>query len=198
MTAGPSQLPLSIRWQTPVDLDPQYSGDELLIHYGSPAITAANNIIVPFKTGAAGGFSIKGINATDGQSDLDDGDRLCAAAAQLDSAHGSNAYARTARPWWLPEQAGRSGCATNPNAAQGTTTRLAFFGSKFYNQNPNAFNSAIQICTPITCDSSDSLYFGYLSTGQALPGYPRGIPSGLARVDLVGRWHVRGGECSGG
>ena len=66
LTAGPSQLPLSIRWQTPIDLDPQYSGDELLIHYGSPAITAANTIIVPFKTGANGGFSIKGINAATG------------------------------------------------------------------------------------------------------------------------------------
>ena len=67
LTPGPSQPPLSIRWQTPVDLNPQYSGDELLIHYGSPAITAANTIIVPIKTGASGGFSVKGHQRHDGQ-----------------------------------------------------------------------------------------------------------------------------------
>ena len=66
LAAGPSQLPLVIRWQTPVDLDPQYSGNDLLIHYGSPAITAANTMIVPVKTGANGGFSVNGINATTG------------------------------------------------------------------------------------------------------------------------------------
>ncbi|MEO6597583.1 MAG: hypothetical protein ABIP94_22800, partial [Planctomycetota bacterium] len=29
-----------ILWQTPVDQQPQYSGSTLLIHYGSPLITA--------------------------------------------------------------------------------------------------------------------------------------------------------------
>ena len=31
-----------IHWQTPVDLAPQYSGIDLLIHYGSPLITAGS------------------------------------------------------------------------------------------------------------------------------------------------------------
>ena len=43
-----------ILWHTPVDLDPQYSGSELLIHYGSPLVTRSNTVIVPVKTGAAG------------------------------------------------------------------------------------------------------------------------------------------------
>ena len=68
LTPGPSQLPLVIRWSTPIDLNPQYSGEELLIHYGSPAITAANTIIVPVKTGATGGFIVNGLNATTGGS----------------------------------------------------------------------------------------------------------------------------------
>src|SRR5690349_1694058 len=35
-----------IKWSTPVDLNPQYSGNDLLIHYGSPLITPANTVIV--------------------------------------------------------------------------------------------------------------------------------------------------------
>src|SRR5262245_22950245 len=57
----------AIRWQTPVDLQPQYSGDDLLIHYGSPAVTAANTVIVPVKTGAAGGFEVNAYNGGTGE-----------------------------------------------------------------------------------------------------------------------------------
>jgi hypothetical protein len=73
-----------------------------------------------------------------------------------------------------------------PNAPLGFTNRLAFYGIANYNANPQAFNQAIQICTPITADSTDTLYFGYLSSGATLPGHPEGVPSGLARVRLDG------------
>ena len=55
-----------IHWQTPVDLDPQYSGGDLLIHYGSPLITRSNTIIVPVKTGASGGFRVEAHVGTNG------------------------------------------------------------------------------------------------------------------------------------
>src|SRR5947209_4885846 len=63
LSAAAAQPLNAIRWQTPVDLQPQYSGNDLLIHYGSPAITAADTVIVPVKTGAGGGFEV---NAFDG------------------------------------------------------------------------------------------------------------------------------------
>ena len=47
-----------ILWQTPVDEAPQFSGNDLLIHYGSPLITQADTVIVPVKTGANGGFEV--------------------------------------------------------------------------------------------------------------------------------------------
>src|SRR5438445_13241688 len=71
-----------------------------------------------------------------------------------------------------------------PDAATNSQppTRLAFYGLDNYNQNPTAFRSAIQISTPIASDKDGNLYFGFVSNGQPLPGYPNGIRSGLARV----------------
>src|ERR1700712_3422865 len=57
-----SQSLQGIRWQTPVDLNPQFDGNDLLIHYGSPLVTQSNTVIVPVKTGATDGFQISGFN----------------------------------------------------------------------------------------------------------------------------------------
>ena len=57
-----------IHWQTPVDLAPQYSGGDLLIHYGSPLVTASNTVLVPVKTGASGGFEIQSLSGATGAS----------------------------------------------------------------------------------------------------------------------------------
>jgi len=49
-----------IAWSAPVDEAPQYTEDgALLTHYGSPLVTARNTVILPVKTGAAGGFRIE-------------------------------------------------------------------------------------------------------------------------------------------
>src|SRR5437016_4816571 len=61
-----SQKPQLIRWSTPVDLNPQYNGNDLSIHYGSPVITADNTVIVPVKTGATGGFRVEAHHGSDG------------------------------------------------------------------------------------------------------------------------------------
>src|SRR5436305_13140005 len=58
LSARPAQAPERLRWSTPVDLAPQYSGADLLIHYGSPVITDVNTILVPVKTAADGGFRV--------------------------------------------------------------------------------------------------------------------------------------------
>src|ERR1700690_4312127 len=65
--ASVASQPLNhILWQTAVDLDPQYSGGELFIHYGSPLITRSNTVIVPVKTGASGGFKVEALAGASG------------------------------------------------------------------------------------------------------------------------------------
>ncbi len=186
LASGASQLPLVIRWSTPVDLDPQYAGGgALYTHYGSPVITPQNNILVPVKTGADGGFQVNAFHAATGQQ----------------YASWTTDYILPPHNWTppmgitltadgkyvaIPGAGGTVWLRSTPNAANGTSIRLAFFGIGNYNTNPQAFNNAIQICTPITSDASDNLYFGYVSTGATVPGYPNGILSGLAKVSLTG------------
>ena len=93
LTAGPSQLPTLFRWQTPVDLDPQYSGsgsaDPLWLagdHGGQQHHRAGEDGCERWVLG-------EGDHAGDGRSVLDDDDRLRAAAAQLDAADGRDPYA---------------------------------------------------------------------------------------------------------
>lgn len=184
-----SQAPLVIHWSTPVDLNPHYSGDNLYIHYGSPVITGSNTVIVPVKTGATDGFEVLAYsyNPTTG------------VAAQVWAQ--ATDYSVPGTSWTpvcgitltpndgavaVPAAGGTVIVRTSPDTAGGTATRLAFYGIVNYNSNPAAFNSAIKICTPITSDASGNLYFGYTSTGAALPGYPSGIPSGLARISSGG------------
>src|SRR5258705_13809622 len=53
-------------WSIPVDMDPQLSGNEFGIHYGTPLVSAANTVIVPVKTGATSGFRVDARRGSDG------------------------------------------------------------------------------------------------------------------------------------
>lgn len=179
---GPSQLPRRIRWSMPVDLSPQFTGNDLLIHYGSPIIMRVNTVLVPVKTGAAGGFRVEARRASDGST----------LWGPLFSDYSVPQYnwfpvfgvALTPKDASLvvPAAGGTVLVRNFPDSSAGTTTRVAFYGTANYNQNPAAFNNAIQISTPISTDRLGNVYFGFASTGDPLPGYPNGIPSGLARI----------------
>ena len=60
-----SQSLAKIHWQVPVDLVPP-EGEEILIHYGSPVITAKNTVIVPVKTDTSS-FRVQAHDGTTGK-----------------------------------------------------------------------------------------------------------------------------------
>jgi len=186
LASGPSQLPQKIRWSTPVDLDPQYSGNgDLYIHYGSPAITAKNTVLVPVKTGQFGGFEVNAFNGANGQQIWSFTTDYVLPTHNWTPPMGITLTPNDTRVI-IPGAGGTIWVRNSPNTVRGSVTRLAFFGNTLYAENPTEFNTAIQICTPITSDGNGNLFFGYLSSGAALPGYPKGIPSGLARIASTG------------
>jgi hypothetical protein len=172
--ATPSQALNTIKWQAGIDLAPQYSGSDLLIHYGSPMIDAANTIVVPVKTGATGGFELQAFNGATGAAKW---------TVNTD-------YALPPSGWdWTPSYSptlvnqgptqGRlyyavGGGAVNwinsIDSTPGTPTQIFVGGN---------FNSNITVNTPLTSDGSGNVYFGFQSTDPL-------HPSGLARIDASG------------
>jgi hypothetical protein len=180
-----SQALNSIHWQTPVDLHPQYTGDELYIHYGSPLITVANTVIVPVKTGTIGGFRVEAHSAGNG---------TMVWSAQTDYAlppnHGWTPVfgpALTAKRLYFPAAGGTIAFRDNPDSATGTEGRLAFYGLANYQANPSGFSGSVYINTPLTADEKGDIYFGFLVNGASPLS---GLTSGIARIggDGQGTW----------
>ena len=145
----PSQSLDQIVWQTPVDLNPPYSGNVLYIHYGCPVVSALNTIIVPVKTGVADSFRVEARAGRDGSLRW-----------QLDSDYSLPAHN------WVPSfgpaltprgrlyMDGAGGTVLVVDNVEGSTTpastRIAFYGLANYNANPAAFAADVRICTPLT------------------------------------------------
>lgn len=162
-----------------MDLDPQYSGNDLFIHYGSPIVTPMNNVILPVKTGAGDGFKFEERRATDG------------------TLLWTQATDYSLPPYgWIPSCAGTmSGWNTVAMPAGGgtillrpsdianaTATRIAFYGNAVYNANSSQYQANVKICTPLTQDLYGNVYFGFRVLGandaNLTSGYARVTPSG--------------------
>jgi len=186
-----------ILWTTPMDLNPPYSGQDLLIHYGSPCITASNTVIIPVKTGLYDGFRIEAHRGTNG-------DLLWATdtAYSLPN-HGwipsygptlvnipmggltdpRSIYAGFFSTWlaW-PEAGGNVVFRGSPDAPYAFKKTVTFYGADQYNSDPSTYNSSVKICTPLTSGPDGSVYFGYSIEGSNALN----LKSGFARVTAGG------------
>jgi hypothetical protein len=181
--ASVASQPLNrILWHTPVDLNPQYSGSELFIHYGSPLITRSNTVIVPVKTGAAGGFEVEALTGATGATNW------VQSTDYILPPHGwTPSFSPTLTPKNRLYFAGGGGTvyyydtpdATNISPAIG---QIAFFGLTNYTANTNAYLNNVFIDTPITSDRYGNIFFGFQVTGPT----PLNLQSGIARIDYNG------------
>ena len=172
-------------WSTPVDLAPQYRANgALLIHYGSPAVTTRNTVILPVKTGAAGGFRIEARSGGNGGLIWSaDSDYVLPAHNWVPS---YNLALTQNNRLVAPGAGGKLHVRDNADAAAGTLQTVVFYGASAYAAAPAQFDTTIFINTPVVVDTQGNVFFGFIATGAN----PAGLVSGLARIgaDGVGSW----------
>ena len=176
VSAVPAQPLQRVRWSTPVDLQPQYSGTSLLIHYGTPLVTRKNTVVIPVKTGATDGFQVEGRRADTGALLwMEPTDYVLPTHGWVPSL--GMTLTRRER-LVIPGAGGTIYRRVLPNRANARRTQRAFYGIQHYTADPSTFNDTVMISTPITADSHEVAYFGFV----ALDGAPLGLQSGVARV----------------
>ncbi len=180
LSPAKSQSLTQIRWHTPVDLQPQYSGSELLIHYGSPLVTALNTVIVPVKTGVNGGFRVEARAAVDGSLKW-----TLPSDYILPQQDWTPEFGPTLTPsgrLYFPGAGGTIYFRDAPDSPSGPQGQIAFYGFANYSANRRAFDKNVMINTPLTSDSAGNIYFGFLVNGPT----PVQLTSGIARIDATG------------
>jgi hypothetical protein len=180
LSAVQSQALNRIKWQTLVDLAPRYSGNELLIHYGSPLVTAGNSVIVPVKTGAVDGFRVDVRNGADGSLKYSLSTDYSLPPHNWTPSFGPVLTVRN-RLYW----AGAGGTVyyrDQPDSTTGPSGQIAFYGNATYASGSAVFNNNVRISTPLIADRYGSVFFGYVVLGSN----PANLSSGIARIDYTG------------
>jgi hypothetical protein len=172
-----------IHWQTPTDLQPVLVAGELFNHYGSPLVTSQNTVIVPVKTGAFDGFRVEARSGRNGSLKwMLNSDFTVPPSLFLPSFGPTLSNDRVV----MPAAGGTILVRDHADAADGTVTRVAFYGLDAFNADIAGFTANVRINTPITSDGRGILYFGFIVSGATSVA----IQSGLARVgaDGQGTW----------
>jgi hypothetical protein len=173
----PTQELSRIVWSTPVDVAPQYSAKGYLtVHYGSPAITSNNTVIVPVKRAVQNQYRVEARSGATGElvwsmdSDYVMPDHNWTPSYNVSLTKANRVYA--------PGPGGTVLYRDDADSATAQTHTVAFFGNDKYRAAKAAFDASVFITTPITADDEGTLFFGFV----ALPGNPAKLTSGFARV----------------
>ena len=172
-----------VLWSTPVDLAPPYTASGfLLIHYGSPVISAANVVMLPVKRNSSGSFSVEARSATTGnllwQQTTDYILPTSSWTPSMNIAlHGERLF--------IPAAGGRILVRDQASSATGALGSILFYSST---ASLATLNAQIRINTPLTVDASGNLYFGFIADA----GNAAGLTSGFARIAADGTAIWRG------
>jgi hypothetical protein len=174
-----------IRWRAKVDLAPVLVHGALLIHYGSPMITAANTVLVPTRISAKAGFRVVAYSGISGARrwSLHTDYRPLAFAG--DRGFGTPSLPAALTPSAALDVAGAGGTVLvrqHANMTAGTVRRLVFYGAAQWKAHRSAYDKAVQITTPLTAGPDGAVYFGFTVTGAT----PAHLSSGIARIGAHG------------
>lgn len=174
-----------IVWKTQVDMAPQYSPQGyLLVHYGSPAITSKNTVIVPVKRGVQDGYMVEARSGQTGALMWTMTSDYIMPPHRWTPSY--NVTLTSANRVYAPGLGGRVLYRDDADSASGATQSIAFYGNAAYSASKAAYDASVFVTTPITADSQGNIYFGFGTTSGA-PGALRG---GIARIaaDGTGSW----------
>jgi hypothetical protein len=174
-----------IRWRVKVDEHPDLVVGDLLIHYGSPMITAANTVLVPTRISAKAGFRVVAYSGASGRKRW-----------SLDTDYRTPAFIAKTYAWTPPlpaaltpggtlAVAGAGGTVLmreNANSPVGAVHRLVFYGAAQWRAHRSAYDKAVTVSTPLTAGPDGSVYFGFTVTGAT----PAHLSSGIVRIDAHG------------
>ncbi|HVT14038.1 MAG TPA: hypothetical protein VHE55_17375 [Fimbriimonadaceae bacterium] len=161
LSAYPAQPLRAIQWSNPVDYDPQYSGNDLLIHYGTPLITRLGTVVAPAKIGATDGIdflgffpdgTLKYILGTDYTFPPHGWTPSCAGCLVL-----GNYYLA------VPGSAGTIYLLQNPDLPLNQPTQLCYYGMSEYKASDMIqaqYDANVKICTPLMSSPVSQIYFG--------------------------------------
>jgi hypothetical protein len=180
---GVATQPLArMLWNTVVDAAPQYSPNgSLLIHYGAPVISSHNTVLVPVKTGAAGGFRVEAHAGANGallwsaDSDYVLPPHNWTPSFNVTLTAGNRVY--------VPGAGGKLLYRDNVDTPTGSVQSVVFYGADAYNAAKALYDGAVIINTPITIDAQGNVFFGFIATGAN----PAGLASGIARIGADGK-----------
>jgi hypothetical protein len=170
-----------IIWQTPMDLDPPFSGNDILIHYASPIVTRNNTVLIPVKTGASGGFQVEGHCSTSGS--LIWTQPTDYTFPPYDWMPSCGITLSPKNRLYFPGAGGTVYYRDTPDAPVSSGTgQIAFYGLANYESDPATYNANVQINTPITSDRYGDIFFGFQVSGTTAAG----LQSGIARISSSG------------
>lgn len=177
-----------VLWSRPMDLNRQYSGTSLLIHYGSPLITANNVILWPTKTGATDGFRVEAHNALTGgwiygmttDYSVPPGGGWTPACGPALSPDGV---------LYVPAAGGTVYRRADPEHSNTTYYRRVFYGGSNFFNNRATYADTVKINTPLTVDARGNLWYGFRTFGTTADKTPIGsvnLLSGVAKLSASG------------
>lgn len=166
---------VNIKWSVPMDVAP-FGG----AHYGTPMLTRANHLVHAQRQ-ANGSFIIYGRRTNDGGQIWSLNTGFVPPQTGWIPACGSTLTPSGGVA--IPDSGGRVLYRNNADSPTSPTQSLVFYGSANYAANPAAYNANVKINTPIVCDRSGTLYFGFAVTGPT----PINLQSGIARITRSGQ-----------
>ncbi len=184
MSTVPARKLDAIAWSIPIDLQPRYSGNDLLTHYGEVSVTGQNVVITSVKQNLTDGFKIRAFKASGQPLWTENTDYslppqgwIASCSPTLVFTRGTLADPMVAYPMGGGRVAFRS--AHNPGAV---SVVHAFYGDANYLGNINSYQSNVKICTPLSTSNDGSIFFGF----QVYGSNPLNLTSGLGKIDKDG------------